>query len=364
MNIKKVLSRIFLGMCCVTGITASSVVLSACKTEVNETQEFTVTFNTLGGSSIDSVKIKDGEKVTKPTSPTRDGYTFKYWSLQQDGEEYNFDTAVTGDVTLYAVWEENQDQVEKYTVSFNTVGGNAIDSVEVEKDGKVTKPANPTKSGYTFKYWSLAQDGEEYDFNTPVTGDITLYAVWEENQDQVEKYTVTFNAVGGSEVSAIEVEKDGKVAKPADPTKDGYIFKHWSLTENGEAYDFNTPVTSNITLYAVWEEETDVPPVEETETVTRTLDLTKVPSFMTQDASNPDYYLGEGKVGFFSLWGSKLRYEVSKQAINTQGGAAKEDNSVSFTTTSEGVLTFNIKNASSSNLGLVLLDSDGNLVNK
>ena len=147
-------------------------------------------------------------------------------------------------------------------------------------------------------------------------------------------------------------------------TKEGYIFKHWSLTENGEAYDFNTPVTSNITLYAVWEEETDVPPVEETETVTRTLDLTKAPSCMIQDASNADYYLGEGTDGYFSFWGVKLRYEASKQAINTQGSAAKEDNSISFTTTSDGVLTFNIKNASSSNLGLVLLDKDGNVVNK
>lgn len=279
MNIKKVLSRIFLGMCCVTGVTVSSVVLSACKTEVNETQEFTVTFNTLGGSSVDSKKIKDGEKVTKPDNPTREGYTFKYWSLSQDGAEYDFNTPITADTTLYAVWEKE---------------------VEVP----------------------------------PVVED--------------EKYTVTFNTVGGNVIDSIEVEKNGKVTKPADPTKEGYIFKHWSLTENGEAYDFNTQVTSNITLYAVWEEETEVPPVVETETLTRTLDVTITD--LATDTSGKT--INDEVVGYFTL-GKGMKLEGD--CINTQG------KSITFTTTSAGVLTIVAEGASSnSNSAVSIVDGEGN----
>ncbi len=279
MNIKKVLSRIFLGMCCVTGVTVSSVVLSACKTEVNETQEFTVTFNTLGGSSVDSKKIKDGEKVTKPDNPTREGYTFKYWSLSQDGAEYDFNTPITADTTLYAVWEKE---------------------VEVP----------------------------------PVVED--------------EKYTVTFDTVGGNVIDSIEVEKDGKVTKPADPTKEGYIFKHWSLTENGEAYDFNTQVTSNITLYAVWEEETEVPPVVETETLTRTLDVTITD--LATDTSGKT--INDEVVGYFTL-GKGMKLEGD--CINTQG------KSITFTTTSAGVLTIVAEGASSnSNSDVSIVDGEGN----
>lgn len=356
MKIKRLIARIMLGLCCVTGVAATSLVLASCdNTEVTE-QKFTVTFNSKGGNDLDPVEVVSGNTITKPQNPTRSGYNFKYWSLTDGGSEYDFATPVTGNITLYAVWEVAETPVTKYTVTFNSTGGSAVSSVEVESGKTVSKPQDPTQDGKVFKHWSLTDGGEAYDFATPVSGNITLYAVWDAAQTPVTNHTVTFDAKGGiSSITTLEVEDGKTLVAPPAPTRDGFTFKHWSLTDGGEAYDFATPVTANITLYAVW---------VETEVVHRTLDLTTPPSFMTQDPSSTNNYLGNGTIGSFTLYGDKLRYEVNNKAINTQGSADVEDNSIAFTTTSAGTLSFNIKNASSSNPGLVLLDSEGNQVAK
>lgn len=356
MKIKRLIARIMLGLCCVTGVAATSLVLASCdNTEVTE-QKFTVTFNSKGGNELDPVEVVSGNTITKPQNPTRSGYNFKYWSLTDGGSEYDFATPVTGNITLYAVWEVAETPVTKYTVTFNSTGGSAVSSVEVESGKTVSKPQDPTQDGKVFKHWSLTEGGEAYNFATPVNGNITLYAVWDAAQTPVTNHTVTFDAKGGiSSITTLEVEDGKTLVAPPAPTKDGFTFKHWSLTDGGEAYDFATPVTANITLYAVW---------VETEVVHRTLDLATPPSFMTQDPSSPNNYLGNGTIGSFTLYGDKLRYEVGNKAINTQGSADVEDNSIAFTTTSAGTLSFSIKNASGSNPGLVLLDSEGNQVAK
>ncbi len=65
-----------------------------------------------------------------------------------------------------------------------------------------------------------------------------------------KEYTVNFNTDGGSFIEAVVIEGDGqKVSKPEDPIKEGYTFKEWQL--DGKAYDFNLPLTQNITLVAV-----------------------------------------------------------------------------------------------------------------
>ena len=145
-----------------------------------ETQKYTVTFNTDGGNEISSKEVNEGEKVEKPEDPTKEGYTFVKWQL--NGEDYDFETAVTGNIELKAIWEK---VIVKYTVTFNTDGGNEISSKEVNEGEKVEKPEDPTKEGYTFVKWQL--NGEDYDFETVVTGNIELKAVWEK---VVVKYTI------------------------------------------------------------------------------------------------------------------------------------------------------------------------------
>ena len=205
---------------------------------------YTVTFNSNGGSSVSSQTIIDGEKATKPTDPTKNGYVFVEWQL--NGKAYNFDSAVTGNITLTAVWKAKS----KYTVTFDSNGGTSVTSQTITEGEKATKPTNPTKSGYTFVEWQLA--GKAYDFTKVVTGNITLKAVWKANE--VTKYTVTFNSNGGSSVASQTVNEGGKATKPTNPTKSGYTFVEWQL--DGKTYNFDSAVTGNITLTAVWKANT------------------------------------------------------------------------------------------------------------
>ena len=226
-------------------------------------KKYTVTFNTDGGSKIESVEVEENKTLTKPENPTKEGYTFDKWML--NNKEYDFDTKVIKDITLKATWKKNSTTVEtKYTVKFDSDGGSNVASKTVVKGNKVSKPANPTRDGYTFVEWQL--NGKTYNFNTSITGNITLKAVWKKSGTTSEKkYTVSFDSNGGSSKNNQMVVAGNKASKPTDPTRSGYTFVEWQL--DGNAYDFNTPVTKDITLKAAWKKNEELTPVEEKYTV-------------------------------------------------------------------------------------------------
>ena len=165
---------------------------------------------------------------------------------------------------------------EVYTVTFDSYGGTPVPPAQdVEYGHTATKPADPTLKGYTFAFWYLGEDEQNataYDFNTPVTADITLTAKWE-----INKYTVTFDSYGGSKVDPQVVEYGLYAQEPEEPTLKGFTFAYWYLDDENEAYDFeNTPVTADITLTAKWninkytvafntDGGTPVPPAQEVE---------------------------------------------------------------------------------------------------
>ena len=276
---------------------------------VHVTEEYTVTFNAYGGFPMpDEQHVKSGEKAVLPAEPTLKGHTFAFWYLGDDEENataYDFDTPVTGDITLTAKWNIN-----KYTVTFNSYGGTPVPPAqEVEYGLTATKPDDPTLKGHTFAFWYLGEDEENataYDFDTPVTGDITLTAKW-----NINKYTVTFNSYGGTPVPpAQEVEYGLTATKPDDPTLKGYTFAFWYLgddEQNATAYDFNTPVTENITLTAKWNINkytvtfnsyggTPVPPAQEVE---YGLTATEPATAPTKTGYTFDgWYLGDEKYDF------------------------------------------------------------------
>ena len=139
---------------------------------------------------------------------------------------------------------------EVYTVTFDSYGGTPVPPAqEVEYGLTATKPADPTLKGYTFAFWYLGEDEQNataYDFNTPVTENITLTAKW-----NINKYTVTFDSYGGTPVPpAQEVEYGLTATEPAAPEKTGYTFDGWYLGD--EKYDFSAAVEQNITLTAKW----------------------------------------------------------------------------------------------------------------
>lgn len=228
----------------------------------NTNTVYTISFNTDGGNEVVSQEVKEGEKITKPADPSKEGYEFLGWYL--NGAYFDFQAEVEGNLTLDAKWkeivveddknEDKEDEVTKYTVTFNTDGGSSVAKQTVEEGKKATEPKAPTKSGYTFKGWYLGST--KYNFSNKVTKNITLTAKWEkvveepkEEQPVTKTYTVTFDANGGTSVAKQTIE-EGKTATSKTTTRTGYTFLGWLL--NGKTFDFSTPITSNITLKADW----------------------------------------------------------------------------------------------------------------
>lgn len=143
-------------------------------------------------------------------------------------------------------------------VTFDYNDGATSLQVEVADDGTVARPEDPTRDGYTFGGWYTDEACTiEYDFSTPVTGDIILYAKW--TAVKPVTHTVTFwDGLESTEDLVVEVVDGQTVERPDDPTCVGWTFVGWfSDIYLTQEYDFSTPVTANLTLYAKWEESVD-----------------------------------------------------------------------------------------------------------
>lgn len=206
-----------------------------------------------GGVNVSGVKhitVNYGEVPQLPEPAVKDGCTFDHWSLDE-ADDSAFDPTKPIDT------EENFSVYAQYlcTVTFATQGGSELDPIQVPTgkplSGKL--PADPVRDGYTFAGWTYDAAGDQQFFPTRmVKGALTLYAQWKENPKPVE-YTVTFDSQDGSATAPVKVESGKTVTKPADPTRDGYVFAGWTTDEAGKvAYDFATPVTGDLTLYAQW----------------------------------------------------------------------------------------------------------------
>ena len=197
------------------------------------------------GEVYKTVPVKENTTVTKPANPTKKGYRFVEW--QADGNTFAFKTKITVEISLTAKFEK----VVTYKVKFNSDGGST--AKDQDSTGKVTKPANPTKSGYKFVEWQL--NGKAFDFDkTTIEEDIELKAIWEKEK---AKFTVTFNNDDNTEITTQTVEDGGKATKPNNPTKEGYKFVEWVYDH--APYNFDTPVTQNITLTARYEKLAETP---------------------------------------------------------------------------------------------------------
>lgn len=202
--------------------------------------EYTVTFETNSSTIIESQIVTPTQLVKMPPIPTREGYEFLYWSL--DEKQFNFSTFLTSDITLTAVWQEITNDLNYYTITFNTVGGTAISYIDVVEGSIITSPTT-TKDNYDFLYWSY--NNVEYDFNTRIYTNMTLVANW-----KIHNFTVTFDSDGGSYAAPQIIDMFSKASKPT-VSKNGYNFLYWTL--DGVEYNFSTSITSDITLVAEWE---------------------------------------------------------------------------------------------------------------
>lgn len=116
----------------------------------------------------------------------------------------------------------NGEVIGAYTVTFQSEGGSEVAS-QIRANTPADQPADPTKEGYTFIGWYNGES--EWNFETPVTADLTLTAKW-----QINRYTITFDTAGGSEVTPITQDYGTTITAPANPTKTGYTFAGWDKT--------------------------------------------------------------------------------------------------------------------------------------
>ena len=185
---------------------------------------YTIFFDSAGGSAIDPITQDYGTAINAPAAPTKTGYTFIGWSPELPA------TMPAKVMTVTAQWSINQ-----YTITFDTAGGSAIGPITQDYGTTINAPAAPTKTGYTFTGW---------DKTIPATmpaGDMTITAQWSINQ-----YTLSFDTAGGSAIDPITQDYGTTINAPAAPTKTGYTFIGWS-----PAIPSAMPA-ENITVTAQW----------------------------------------------------------------------------------------------------------------
>ena len=172
--------------------------------------------------------VQAGEKAIEPDVPSRQGYQFTDWYL--DDTKYDFNADVTGDMTLTAKWTANS-----YSITFDTDGGSAIDPITQGYGTTIKAPTAPTKTGYTFAGWDRAIPA------TMPAENMTIKANW-----TVNPYTITFDTDGGSTVAPITQDYGTAITAPEAPTKIGYTFAGWNPEIPA------TVPADNLTITAQW----------------------------------------------------------------------------------------------------------------
>lgn len=221
--------------------------------------ELTATFDMQGhGDAVEAQSLSSGDKVKKPENdPTAEGYTFGGWFADKEcTTAYNFDEAITENVTIYAKWT-----VQTFTVSFATDRGTAPAAQTVEY-GKTASAPSIAVTGYTLTGW--LRDGAAYDFSTPVKSNMTLTAAWRPNV-----YTIHFDPNNSAYGTAAGATADVSCTYDADAqlTKNGFVrnadweFIGWNTAANGTGTAFADLATvknltaqdgATVTLYAQW----------------------------------------------------------------------------------------------------------------
>ena len=170
-----------------------------------EINQYTITFDTAGGSAVASITQDYGTAIAAPADPTREGYTFTGWDRDIPA------TMPAENMTVTAKWK-----VYQYTITFDTNGGSEITPITQDYGTAIAAPADPTREGYTFIGWDKAIPA------TMPAENMIITAKWKVNQ-----YTITFDSNGGSEIAPITQDYGTAITAPADPTREGYTFIGW-----------------------------------------------------------------------------------------------------------------------------------------
>lgn len=207
--------------------------------------QYVISFDSNGGSNVDSIEQDYNSEVFAPEEPTKAGYTFDKWCTDENlTNEYNFSTMPAEDFTLYAKWTVNG-----YTISFDSNGGSSVNAISGNFNTSISEPHAPTKEFYLFyKWYTDSEFTHEFIFNTMPSNDITLYAKY-----IPKSYTITYITSGGNTISPSNYRYGEPVFPPEIPTKEYYSFDKWysdSIYQN--QFFFVSMPGQNISLYAKW----------------------------------------------------------------------------------------------------------------
>lgn len=219
-----------------------------------EIDSYIVSFVTNSNTVIQDKTYNFGATLTKPTDPTKLGYTFDKWFKNESlTNAFNFETETmpANNLTLYAGYTINT-----YTISFVTnTTETTLTPINYVFGAEIANFETPTKLGFTFAGWFLDDSfTTKFNYTNMPAEHLTLYAYW-----ITLKLKVYFNSMGGTMFADQWIDYNSYVTKPTNPTKLGYNFDGWYYDYNcssNKLVNFNQEgkilITQNITFYAKW----------------------------------------------------------------------------------------------------------------
>ncbi len=207
--------------------------------------EFTINFDSLGGTPVDNLTAEYQTVISKPADPSRLGYSFDGWYLDSNYmTEYEFNLMGSQNIVLYAKWIINT-----YTINFDSNGGTSVNSITELYQNSIFEPEDPTKENYDFDGWFTDENFTlRYGFLEMGYENITLYAKWIPHE-----FTITFVTNNNQNIDQIVAGYQTIIEEPETPVKQGYDFNGWYLDQEFlQQYEFDTMENQNITLYASW----------------------------------------------------------------------------------------------------------------
>lgn len=198
--------------------------------------QYKIVFDSAGGTPTDTILAYNGEIISSPADPERNGYQFDGWYL--DGIYYEFTVMPEENITLTAKWSQ------LYMITFTTeADATQIPPLALAEGQAIAYPATPTRPYYLFSKWMLGAVDVPYTV-MPAT-DFTLTAKWD------NAVTVFFDLDGGVGTHEYISGLIGTYMEaPTQPTKHGHRFMGWK--RDGIDYTFPAPLTSSISLVAQW----------------------------------------------------------------------------------------------------------------
>ncbi len=209
---------------------------------------YTVTYKA-EGMNDEIFELAFGEELEVPADPYKEGWTFAGWALTEGGEAVELPATMPAEnLTYYAVFSQSS-----YTVTWVIDGEETVDTLAV---GAAIVAPEAVKDGFEFKGWALTEGGEVVELPTNMPAEnLKYYAVFE-----LATYTVTWVIDGEETVDTLAV---GAAIVAPEAVKEGFEFKGWSLTADGELVTPETVMgTTNLKYYAVFEEEVAQLPIK------------------------------------------------------------------------------------------------------